>query len=169
MICRRYFISGRVQGVFYRASAQRYAQSLALSGWVRNRLGMVDWKQMVALARESLDELGVDIDPQAEVRSLEVAEQQLTEIARVLAERPKIVLLDEPTSALSDAERERLFETVRRMAAGGVGIVYISHHLAEVLVGAAIGIVAGRTFSDGSPLRFVLPRREPGIGLSLQF
>jgi ribose transport system ATP-binding protein len=118
------------------------AENIFLGRPPRNRLGMIDWKAMAALAQQSLDELGVDIDPKAEVRSLEVAEQQLTEIARVLTKQPKIVLLDEPTSALSDSERERLFETVRRMAASGVGIVYISHHLAEVpLIGDRVTVL----------------------------
>ncbi|NIN67760.1 MAG: ATP-binding cassette domain-containing protein, partial [Anaerolineae bacterium] len=63
----------------------------------------------------SLAALGVPIDPQAEVRQLNVAEQQLTEIARVLTKSPQILLLDEPTSALSDAERERSFGIIRRL------------------------------------------------------
>ena len=118
------------------------AENVFLGQPPRNRLGLISWKEMVRRAQASLDELGVDIDPKAEVRSLEVAEQQLTEIARVLARQPKIVLLDEPTSALSDAEREVLFETVRRMVAGGVGIVYISHHLAEVpLIGQRVTVL----------------------------
>ena len=71
-----------------------------------------------------------------------MAEQQLTEIARVLTAQPKIVLLDEPTSALSDAERERLFAHLRLLRQRGVGIVYISHRLAEVpLVGQRVTVM----------------------------
>jgi ribose transport system ATP-binding protein len=93
-------------------------------------------------AEKSLAELGVDIDPRLEVRQLEVAEQQLTEIARVLTRRPQIVLLDEPTSALSDTERERLFEIIDRLRGRGVGIVYISHRLAEVpLIGNRVTVL----------------------------
>jgi ribose transport system ATP-binding protein len=87
---------------------------------------------MYKRARESLGQLGVDIDPHSEVRDLEVAEQQLTEIARVLTHQPQILLLDEPTSALSDAERERFFEIINHLRTRGVSIVYISHRLAEV-------------------------------------
>jgi ABC-type sugar transport system ATPase subunit len=66
----------------------------------------------------------------------------LTEIARVLTARPDIVLLDEPTSALSDAERERLFTLIRLLQERGVGIVYISHRLAEVpLVGQRVTVM----------------------------
>ncbi|CAN5712804.1 sugar ABC transporter ATP-binding protein [soil metagenome] len=112
------------------------AENIFLGDPPRDRFGLVSWGGVLRRAQASLDELGVAIDPRAEVRSLEVAEQQLTEIARVLARRPKIVLLDEPTSALSDAERDRLFAAIRRMADAGVGIVFISHRLSEV---AAIG------------------------------
>jgi ribose transport system ATP-binding protein len=76
--------------------------------------------------------LGVNLDPRLEVRELDVAEQQLTEIARVLTHRPRILLLDEPTSALSDADRERLFEIITHLCTRGVSVVYISHRLAEV-------------------------------------
>jgi ribose transport system ATP-binding protein len=118
------------------------AENIFLGRPPRSRFGLVSWREMRRSARASLDELGVDIDPTVEVRSLEVAAQQLTEIARVLARHPRIVLLDEPTSALSDAERFRLFETVRRMTASGVGIVYISHHLAEVpLIGHRVTVL----------------------------
>jgi ribose transport system ATP-binding protein len=118
------------------------AENIFLGQLPRNRLGLVDWREMRRRARISLAELGVDIDPRAEVRTLEVAAQQLTEIARVLSEQPRIVLLDEPTSALSDLERERLFASIRRMTAAGVGIVYISHRLAEVpLIGDRVTVL----------------------------
>jgi len=77
-----------------------------------------------------------------EVRQLNVSEQQLTEIARVLTKNPKILLLDEPTSALSDTERARLFEIINRLRERGVGIIYISHHLAEVpLIGQRVTVL----------------------------
>ena len=118
------------------------AENILLGQLPRNRFGAVDWRETRRRARESLASLGVQIDPRAKVRQLEVAEQQLTEIARILAKQPKILLLDEPTSALSDAERERLFEIIRRLQARGVGIVYISHHLAEVpLVGQRVTVL----------------------------
>ena len=108
------------------------AENIFLGHLPRNRLGHVNWRQASASAREVLAVLGVDINPRMEVRRLEVAEQQLVEIARILARDPEILLLDEPTSALSDSERTRLFEIIRRLKARGVGIIYISHHLTEV-------------------------------------
>ncbi|MFQ5974031.1 MAG: sugar ABC transporter ATP-binding protein [Alphaproteobacteria bacterium] len=118
------------------------AENMFLGGLPRNRLGMVEWRHMQKQAKDKLADLGVHIDPKVEVRKLDVAEQQLTEIARILAKQPKILLLDEPTSALSDAERERLFEIIRRLRARGVGIIYISHLLGEVpLIGQRVTVL----------------------------
>ena len=108
------------------------AENIFLGHLPRTWLGRIDWRQANEEARRALASLGVDIDPRNTVRQLEVAEQQLVEIARVLERSPGILLLDEPTSALSDAERSRLFEVVGRLKARGVGIFYISHRLDEV-------------------------------------
>ena len=108
------------------------AENIFLGHLPKGHLGAVDWSEIYRRAAGSLEELGVEIDPRAVVRHLNVAEQQLTEIARVLAHHPRILLLDEPTSALSDSERERLFEIIGQLRARGVSIVYITHHLAEV-------------------------------------
>ncbi len=118
------------------------AENIFLGQLPRNRYGIVDWSTMNARANESLAKLGVAIDPRTEVRKLNLAEQQLTEIARVLTREPKILLLDEPTSALSGTERTRLFEIIDRLRAQGVAIVYISHHLDEVpLVGQRVTVL----------------------------
>ncbi len=108
------------------------AENIFLGKLHRTRLGTIDWRLIHREAERSLADLGLTINPKTEVRRLNVAEQQLTEIARVLTAQPKIVLLDEPTSALSDTERERLFALIQRLRERGVGIVYISHRLAEV-------------------------------------
>jgi ABC-type sugar transport system ATPase subunit len=118
------------------------AENIFLGKWPKTRLGVVDWLEMNRQAGQSLAELGVDLDPRLEVRQLDVAEQQLTEIARVLTRRPEILLLDEPTSALSDTERGRLFEIIDRLQRRGVGIVYISHRLVEVpLIGQRVTVL----------------------------
>ncbi len=95
-------------------------------------LGRIEWKKAHADAGHALEALGVAIDPTAEVRTLEVAEQQLIEITRALERGPRILLLDEPTSALSDSERSRLFDVIRLLKQRGHGIIYISHHLSEI-------------------------------------
>ncbi|HET7715787.1 MAG TPA: sugar ABC transporter ATP-binding protein [Bauldia sp.] len=118
------------------------AENIFLGHMPRGRFGRIDWAAAAENAERALSALGVAIDPKTEVRRLEVAEQQLVEIARVLERRPEILLLDEPTSALSDVERSRLFEVVRRLRDRGVGIIYISHHLAEVpLIGDRVTVL----------------------------
>ena len=133
---------GMVYQEFSLVPALTVAENIFLGQWPRKKSGRVDWEKMVRQAKTSLTSLGVSIDPRAEVRQLDVAEQQLTEIARVLTKEPKIVLLDEPTSALSDTERSRLFEIIDRLRSRGVGIVYISHILDEVpLVGQRVSVL----------------------------
>ncbi|MGA2765374.1 MAG: sugar ABC transporter ATP-binding protein [Spirochaetia bacterium] len=118
------------------------AENIFLGKPHKSRLGGIDWRAMYREAEKSLADLGLSIDPRTEVRRLDVAEQQLTEIARILTARPRIVLLDEPTSALSDAERERLFALIHLLRDRGVGIVYISHRLAEVpLIGQRVTVM----------------------------
>ena len=83
------------------------AENICLGDMPRNRAGLIRWGEVYRRAAGILATLGVDIDVRARTSSLSVAEQQLTEIARILAQDPKILLLDEPTSALSDTEVDR--------------------------------------------------------------
>jgi ribose transport system ATP-binding protein len=92
----------------------------------------VDRKRMVQAARDLLNRLGIEIDPDRRVAGLRVGEQQLVEIARALSLEARILIMDEPTSALSSAECAILFKVVRQLAFAGVAIVYISHRLDEV-------------------------------------
>jgi len=99
------------------------------------RFGWLRRGKMEADAAALVDELGlVEIRSVGTVVSrLSVAEQQLVEIARALSAKARILVLDEPTSALSESETEALFTTLRRLRAQGVGIIYISHRLEEIL------------------------------------
>jgi ribose transport system ATP-binding protein len=108
------------------------AENIFLGNLPRTAAGAIDWPRANREAKQAMAELGVKIDPTRELRSLSVAEQQLVEIAKTLQRQPDILLLDEPTSALSDAERSRLFEVIRALRDRGVGIIYISHHLSEI-------------------------------------
>ncbi len=92
----------------------------------------IDWPQMRHRAQEVLAMLDVAIDPRREVRDLPVAHQQLVEIAKALSVKAKVIVMDEPTAALSEREVEHLLNLVRSLADGGVGVVYVSHKLAEV-------------------------------------
>jgi ABC-type sugar transport system ATPase subunit len=95
-------------------------------------LGQVDRGRMRAEARRLIEQLGVAIDPAAKVASLSPAQAQVVEIAKALSRDLKLLILDEPTAALTLTETEKLFEIVRRLARDGVSIVYVSHRLAEI-------------------------------------
>jgi ABC-type sugar transport system ATPase subunit len=97
--------------------------------------GILDRKTMFRQAGELVEQLGLNeiADVRADVSGLCVAHQQLVEIARALSSRARILVLDEPTSSLSDAETEALFETLDRLRSEGVGIIYISHRLEEII------------------------------------
>jgi ribose transport system ATP-binding protein len=93
---------------------------------------LIDSRAMIAAAKRLLERLGIQLDPEARVAGLRVGEQQLVEIAKALSIEARILIMDEPTSALTPTECARLFRIVRQLAADGVGVVYISHRLDEV-------------------------------------
>jgi ribose transport system ATP-binding protein len=94
---------------------------------------IVDRRRMAQAAAGLLDRLGIAIDPDGRISGLRVGEQQLVEIARALSLDARILIMDEPTSALSSAECEILLKVVRQLATSGVAIVYISHRIDEVM------------------------------------
>ncbi|GAB3042880.1 sugar ABC transporter ATP-binding protein [Parafrigoribacterium mesophilum] len=107
------------------------AENISLGRWPA-RHGVVSWPKLRRRAVEILDDLEVDLDPDALVGTLRVGERQICEIARALADNGKCLILDEPTAALSSSESEQLFGNIRRLQAKGVAIIYITHRLDEV-------------------------------------
>ena len=97
------------------------------------RSGLVDWMSAHQKAGALLKRLGVEIPTDALVATLGIAQQQLVEIAKALSHNARILVLDEPTAALNDAEAKALFQTLKTLRSGGIGLVYISHRLEEVL------------------------------------
>jgi ribose transport system ATP-binding protein len=95
-------------------------------------LGFINQVELRRCAQELLAPFGVKISPDAMVGNLSLANQQLVEIAKALSIRTRILVLDEPTSALSDEEALRLFEVLRRLKDGGVTIIFITHRIKEV-------------------------------------
>jgi len=95
--------------------------------------GLIDERAISERSREFLDKVGLDVSPDTLVGDLTIGKQQLVEIAKALSVDAKILIMDEPTSSLSSRETERLFEVVKDLRDRGVGIVYISHRLAEVV------------------------------------
>jgi ribose transport system ATP-binding protein len=112
--------------------------SIAENVWIsrepfRNRaLQLIDWKEMRRRTQELLDEVHLPLDPRRPVAGLGVAQQQMVEIAKALSLDAKLLIMDEPTSALTDTEINQLFTLIRRLKERGVSVVFISHHLDEV-------------------------------------
>ncbi len=96
------------------------------------RAGLIDAAALRRDARSALDTLGLELPLDVPVSQLSVGQQQTVEIAKVLARNARIIVMDEPTAALSDREIERLFEIIRRLRDGGAGIIYISHRMDEL-------------------------------------
>jgi ribose transport system ATP-binding protein len=94
--------------------------------------GLIDQKYIVAEARQALDGLGVKIDVRRAVGELGVAQQQMVEVAKALSQDARILIMDEPTSALTEHEIKELFATIRQLKAEGVAVIYISHRLEEL-------------------------------------
>ena len=107
------------------------AENLSLTNFIHRR-GLIRWRDVNAHAREVLDRINFQIDPSAKVRDLPVSQKQMVEIAAALSKNAKVIVMDEPTAALSRKEVDILFETIAEIKAQGIGIIYISHKLEEV-------------------------------------
>lgn len=96
--------------------------------------GRIDWPALYDRARERLQLIGIEIDPRAKVGDLSIAQQQMVEIGKALSRQSRLIVMDEPTSSLTEHETDRLFELIRSLKSQGVTIIYISHRLEEVFV-----------------------------------
>jgi ABC-type sugar transport system ATPase subunit len=103
-----------------------------LMGRMPARAGWLDGRAMHARARTMLVQVGLDIDSRMLMRDLSLSQQQLVEIARALSAGARLLVMDEPTSSLTEHETRRLLDLVRRLRAEGVAILYVSHRMAEV-------------------------------------
>ncbi|WP_244323326.1 sugar ABC transporter ATP-binding protein [Paraburkholderia dipogonis] len=150
------------------------------AGHEPERLGVVDFRSLFRQAQALLDDLGIDIDARTHVARLSMAHRQLVEIAKGLSRNAELVIMDEPTSSLSDREAEVLFNIVMKLKARGTAVVYISHRMDEIMrisdeisvmrdgqyictqdknettIGALINLMVGREMSDVYP-----PRTKP--------
>ncbi len=109
------------------------AENVFLGSQPINGLGIVAWRRMAREAAEQLKNLGLDIDPKARLGDFPIGVQQLVELSRVLFSGARIIILDEPTSALSPPEIERLFGVLRRLRESGRSMIFISHFLDDIL------------------------------------
>jgi ABC-type sugar transport system ATPase subunit/ribose/xylose/arabinose/galactoside ABC-type transport system permease subunit len=108
------------------------AENIFIDDGFRKPWGLVDWRSMREEAARLLRSNELDIDPGMPVSELGIAQQQLVEIVRALGEKPRILLLDEPTASLSEDQTRWLFSKIRACAAAGTSVLYVSHRLDEV-------------------------------------
>lgn len=107
-------------------------ENIYLGRELRNPLGLVDKKEMIRQTGKLLEELGIKIEPTSIMRSLSVAQCQLIEIVKAISVKAKIIIMDEPTSAITDREINTLFNQIRRLKEQNVAIIYISHKMDEI-------------------------------------
>ena len=108
------------------------AENLFLGNLPMTKWKMVNWKEANRAAKESLEMVGLEIEPTQKAKTLSTSQQQLLAIARALTRKPRVLVLDEPTSALTQKEVENLLKILKRLREQGVSCLYISHKLKEV-------------------------------------
>lgn len=158
------------------------AENIFLGHAPRTRLGLIDWTKLNADARQLLSRVGADIDPTIRLRDLGIASKHLVAIARALSIDARVVIMDEPTAALSYKEIHELYELIDRLKADGKAILFISHKFDEIfriadrytvfrdgrMVGE--GLIAGTTQDDlvrmmvGRDVGQVFPKQAVAIG-----
>ncbi len=110
----------------------RVSENIWLGREPRNQVGLVDHKLMNSKTAELFDEWEIEIDPKVQMKHLSVARQQMVEIAKAISYDAKIIIMDEPTSAITEREVEHLHKMIRRLTKDGVAIIYITHKMDEV-------------------------------------
>lgn len=114
------------------AKFQTVEENVFLGTQPTTRLGLIDWKQMNKAAKEIFSSLQIDINPKQLVKNISIAQKQMVEIARAISQNAKILIMDEPTSSLSERETEVLLSLVEDLKRKGVSILYISHRMDEI-------------------------------------
>ncbi len=124
-----------------------------------SRSGMISSKEMQRFAAEGLREIGVEIDLNEPVSRLSVSLRQFIEIARAVARKPRVLILDEPTATLTPAETSYLLDMLRRLAGNGLAIVYISHRLPEIFSTCdRVTILRDGQVVDAMPIADITPQ-----------
>ena len=131
------------------------AENIFLDRQPTNRLGAIDWPKLNSDTQALLDELGIrNLRPTDQVKHITVGKQQMVEIAKALSKRARILVLDEPTSALTDKEVNDLFSIVRKLKQDGVCMCYISHKMEEIkeIADRVVVLRDGQTIGEVTPI-----------------
>ena len=108
------------------------AENVFLTREFRDRFGAIDWKKTNSECERLIKDLGLTINAHEKVKNLSIAEQQIVEIVKILSQNPRLIVLDEPTSSLSDNEIENLFGIIRNLQKDDITFIYISHRMEEI-------------------------------------
>ena len=148
------------------------AENIFLGHRMALRGGLVDWKTTRARARAAIARLGLELDPSLPVRRLRPDRQQMVEIARALSIDARLLILDEPTSSLTDDEVESLFAVVRKLRDDGVSTIFVSHRIDEVFEladrisvlrdGRSVGEAATGELTRGALIHMMVGREARG-------
>jgi simple sugar transport system ATP-binding protein len=132
------------------------AENLALNTEIRRGCLLVNWRRMRGIAAQALERLGCDMDLHARVGELSMADRQLVAIARALLHEARVIIMDEPTTALTRKEVDTLFRIVRDLRDKGLSILFVSHKLREVLeISDAITVLRnGQNVAEGKTADF---------------
>lgn len=143
-------------------------ENIFLGREMRTRLGLADLSGMRTAAADLLSELNISVSSSAYMRDLSVAESQQIEIAKAMSTNARIVIMDEPTSAIADNDVDNLFAQIRSLRSRGVGIIYISHKMDEIFRisdritvlrdGEFIGSGAASALDEGTLIRMMVGR-----------
>ncbi|MDD3206012.1 MAG: sugar ABC transporter ATP-binding protein [Lachnospiraceae bacterium] len=108
------------------------AENIFLGREPKKKSGLINRSKMIADTKNALDDFGLNLNPNSMIADLNIAQQQMVEIVKAISFNAKIIVMDEPTSSLSDTEVEGLFKSVKKLTARGIGIIYISHRMSEL-------------------------------------
>ncbi|MEE8586802.1 MAG: sugar ABC transporter ATP-binding protein, partial [Acidobacteriota bacterium] len=130
------------------------AENIFLGSEPLRGLGVIDQSRIFSEASRLLQEVGAAFSPRSRLGSLSLAEQQMVEVAKAISQQARILIMDEPTSALSDSEIAQLFTTVRRLQKKGTSVIYISHRLEELFeIGDRVTVLRDGRRIDTRPVR----------------
>lgn len=107
-------------------------ENLFIGKEIKNKIGLIQTKKMKALANQTFHDLGVQLDLDKDVKDLSVGQQQMIEIAKSLMTNAQVIIMDEPTAALTEREIDVLFKTIHTLTEKNVSIIYISHRMEEI-------------------------------------